>query len=523
MELTPIYRIEYFLDAIVNGSVCPYEPIYRVEYYLAQLAGADVMIPEPIYRVEFYLAKLCGMDVEIPDPIYRIEFYLAKACGMDVEVPGPIYRVEYWLNEMAGGGTDTYTTFTGSLIQFTAPKAHAFKSFSFTIEPQQSGSGDPSPSNVRPISGWNSATVTGAGKNLLKLTEYTPSGYHRNAGFDMKAMEVGATVTESGNVVTIVNTATSVRGGLFSTDILPSGEYYVYIGTTLDYTNRRASVYICDENYIVTSRVNSYAGSAPTVSCLVTLTESARICVFYGASTADTVNAVDAQVVVGSTASTWESYNGTTTTIPLGSTVYGGNAVWNGDGTWKLTISHASNTIIGTENLGNNGIQAYGGIQVVYTPNPSKAYGSPSTWSDLWCDRFKSAQTTSAGSVTGRSNNGNLYFNMPADVTTVPLAKTWFAENNTQVVFKLATPIEYDLSDVTLFNALKGENNIWTDCGDTTLEAIGEAIELNALQSLNILLGGRYVNNHTADDVSDEEALNIILGGGIIHDILRTD
>ena len=33
------------------------------------------------------------------------------------------------------------------------------------------------------------------------------------------------------------------------------------------------------------------------------------------------------------------------------------------------------------------------------------------------------------------------------------------------------------------------------------------------LQSLNILLGGRYVNNHTEDDVSDKEALNIILGG----------
>jgi hypothetical protein len=35
------------------------------------------------------------------------------------------------------------------------------------IEPVQSGSGDPSPSNVRPISGWSEVKVTKAGKNLI--------------------------------------------------------------------------------------------------------------------------------------------------------------------------------------------------------------------------------------------------------------------------------------------------------------------------------------------------------------------
>lgn len=44
------------------------------------------------------------------------------------------------------------------------------------------------------------------------------------------------------------------------------------------------------------------------------------------------------------------------------------------------------------------------------------------------------------------------------------------------------------------------------------LDSEGE-ITPNASQSLNMLLGGMYTNNHTADDVSDEEALNIILGG----------
>ena len=46
------------------------------------------------------------------------------------------------------------------------------------INPVQSGSGDPSPSNIRPISGWTGCNVTRAGKNLLStngLTLGTPS------------------------------------------------------------------------------------------------------------------------------------------------------------------------------------------------------------------------------------------------------------------------------------------------------------------------------------------------------------
>ena len=81
-----------------------------------------------------------------------------------------------------------------------------------------------------------------------------------------------------------------------------------------------------------------------------------------------------------------------------------------------------------------------------------------------------------------------------------------------QVVYTLATPLTYQLTpqDVQM---LLGENYVWSSSGDTvsvTYYAEGNA---NPLQSLNILLGGRYSNPKTADDVSDKEALEIILGG----------
>ena len=81
-----------------------------------------------------------------------------------------------------------------------------------------------------------------------------------------------------------------------------------------------------------------------------------------------------------------------------------------------------------------------------------------------------------------------------------------------QVVYTLATPLTYQLSAQEV-QMLLGENNVWSSSGDTvsvTYYAEGNA---NPLQSLNILLGGNYSNPKTADDVSDKEALEIILGG----------
>lgn len=39
-----------------------------------------------------------------------------------------------------------------------------------SLEPKQAGSGDPSPENVRPISGYDGVTVTSCGKNLLDIS-----------------------------------------------------------------------------------------------------------------------------------------------------------------------------------------------------------------------------------------------------------------------------------------------------------------------------------------------------------------
>ena len=61
-------------------------------------------------------------------------------------------------------------TASGAIASFPDGAAVAAKDITIGIEPVQSGSGDPSPTNVRPISGWTGANVTRTGKNLIPMT-----------------------------------------------------------------------------------------------------------------------------------------------------------------------------------------------------------------------------------------------------------------------------------------------------------------------------------------------------------------
>ena len=52
-------------------------------------------------------------------------------------------------------------------VAFSATLAAPLKSLECAFSPVQAGSGDPSPENVRPISGWTNCNVVRCGKNLF--------------------------------------------------------------------------------------------------------------------------------------------------------------------------------------------------------------------------------------------------------------------------------------------------------------------------------------------------------------------
>ena len=61
-----------------------------------------------------------------------------------------------------GGGDspiDPLNTFSGAIASFKCSEALPVTDLTVSVEPVQSGSGDPSPDNIRPISGWTGANV----------------------------------------------------------------------------------------------------------------------------------------------------------------------------------------------------------------------------------------------------------------------------------------------------------------------------------------------------------------------------
>lgn len=67
----------------------------------------------------------------------------------------------------SGEGALSTATTSGNIASFWSPTCADIKSCKVYFSPVQEGSGDPSPTNMRNINGWNGITVTHCGKNIL--------------------------------------------------------------------------------------------------------------------------------------------------------------------------------------------------------------------------------------------------------------------------------------------------------------------------------------------------------------------
>ena len=404
-NLTPLYNKEFYLAYLCGEDVVLPIPDGNTEHYLAYLCGMDVPIPDPLYTKEFYLAYKCGMDVELPEPgPYRIDQYLAKWCGMDVEVPEPLYRIEYWLAQLANSGE--LKTVSGNPFSVSDALAKPAESLVIEILPQQSGSGDPSPDNVRPISGFTGCNVQRAGKNLLDPTYRTTDSTHIRFYY--------------GNSIT-----------------LPAGTYTMFGEQELNglYVN-------CTDGTTFTKYNSTFL--------TFTLAEPKTVNFnFYKVGGIDTTQ--NCQLELGSTATAYAPYNGTTYSITWqdeAGTVYGGS----------LDVTSGVMTAV----------PYYGSYNGETLVGP---------WVSSM-DKYVAGTTPTIGAqVVDMGGTG--------------------------------TNIQLSATDVEL---LEGNNTIWNDVGDMTLEylADGPADDIDALQ---ILLGNRYVNNGEPDEATDREALDILLGG----------
>ena len=299
------------------------------------------------------------------------------------------------------------------------------------IEPVQSGSGDPSPDNIRPITGWTGCNVTRCGKNL-----FDPGN-----GIQDKLLGRG-----TGSLST--NTSYMVSN-FMPVEPLKSyyyGDFNIWYHTLYDANKNILSGTLGSTNATKITIPDSNARYI-RISCEKTKQNTA----FFS-----------------ETATAYEPYQGTTYTVDWtteAGTVYGGSLDVT---TGVLTVEYVSETVTGNSTIASNGGLPYGGRQIRYTPTANKAIPTVAT-ADVWCDRFKVENANLENTVTGRLTDGNILFNMPASCTTFALSRAWFNDNNTQIVFKLATPQTYQLTPQEV-RTLLGTNNIFSDCSSVEVE-----------------------------------------------------
>lgn len=326
------------------------------------------------------------------------------------------------------------------------------------FSPVQSGSGDPSPSNVRPITGWTGCTVSHSGADTSNPTTYpvtfpavgknliTGTGYagelYNSASSDLKKTSERATYTESANTITIT-CSVGWYGCLFATGVLPAGSYKVHAETAS--TTMRATVYVTDENLIYTSIVNNYSASfAPTV----TLTTPARIAIFIGNSASGSFNVTNLQVESGTSYTAWE---------PFTNTLYGGyvDAV---NGTIeknldKILILSSAWQYQSSVHSWFVELSNYPQIALIATGSEDfVGYCNAYPWAENY-GRLVNVPLNNHIAVRN-DNVSRIYVRTDGTDEVNP--------GDVEVVLKLATPIQYSLAP-QIIKSLKGANTIWSD------------------------------------------------------------
>ena len=345
------------------------------------------------------------------------------------------------------------------------------KSVKVNIESVQSGSGDPNPSNVRPISGQDNVKVTRCGKNLVSIQDRT-------------VVNSGITYTFADEVVTVNGTAT--QNVYFGTNslLLKAGTY-----TAVDMSgNSTDNVYVLVSD---TTTTPYWAVLANTKNGAVTFTLdhdavcAVRIAVIRG-TTVDNVSLMP-MLVKGTTAPIeFESYNGDVYEVSLSSTgtVYGGMLdVVSGELTVdKKMVTIDGSTVQFTFASSNNTVADYKNAIFGIASVDALQSASASVIPDMIADKATAISYNAAASKTaenygvtitdvGITTQTRVRVSIPKsqNVITVADANTWASSNPITVVYPLTNPLTYHLS-ATKIKSLLGINNIWSDAGDIDVE-----------------------------------------------------
>ena len=336
-------------------------------------------------------------------------------------------------------------TASGDIAAFSDGTAADAKSVVIHVEPVQAGSGDPSPDNVRPISGRTGATVWRTGKNLIPNIKYQEAETRVVLGYN------------------------SADFSLF----LPRGTYTL----SVDFVdNAYAGAYYRFESDSTNRTIWISTDTITSATFIIDKDERFRLWLYAGNGI--TVNDIENFMVSASTtANNYTPYTGST--IPVSweteaGTVYGAELdVVSG----KLTVDRAMNVYDGSEdeNWSYYNISTGNLFRTIIADRTAENITGVSNQAKYLCNSYTVAANESTGRTTGHFSGANKNADFVNDnFTTVESWQTNLANHPLQFIFPLAEPVTYQLTPQQI-QTLLGENKIWSDAGSVSVEYRADA------------------------------------------------
>ena len=331
-------------------------------------------------------------------------------------------------------------------------------------EPVQEGSGEPSPENIRPISGRDSVKVERCGENLLPhIFDRIPDTVTKDGLTIVKTPK--GTIHVSGKK-TETNWTDLFRIVLAESERveMPAGTYSWGSGVSLttDKGNLHVSPFTTDTPRIITG---AYAA----------------------VNTAGTYNKdyIPALVAGSEKPTKVEPYTGQTATLTLPRTIYGGTVdAVTGDGqeTWKPV------TLDGTENWEAQQTAIPGKFGFTLEMPGIATPEGPGIKGDIVCNQYPAVTAND----TYRCKNGisveaqkNYYFRIYNDTHAGETADEWksylaaqyAAGTPVQIAYKMATPEPFTATGAQPIPALSGVNTVMTDADALTVTGRADPIK----------------------------------------------
>jgi len=335
---------------------------------------------------------------------------------------------------------------SGNPAVITDAFAGECKSLVLVLEPIQSGSGTPSPSNPRPITGRTQSTTTRTGKNICSVN--------------------------SGNNLIIAR----VKNG---------------VTYTFSIRNRGNCGFNLKKESISGAVVATYIGSTDSVIS-VSFTADSDFNLFlngYGIGGYTFVDsAYDYQLEIGPSATQYEAYSAESITRVYGETVYGVTDECTGAGATKTKgLYIPSVTSVGySASAGCNYADCHN-ITIVEDSN---------TICNMY-DQIPYGNTDAEGKYKVYPSAITIYDNRFTDVATAQAIL-----NSCQIVYPLYTPVLIPLAPQNL-TLLKGDNVITTDADNVEVGYKAD-IALYIAKQLGGNLGNRGAKSAPADEPADD-------------------